>query len=65
MCDDVTFEPLEAIVERLLAGLGKDRGICAPASKQVWNAKERARMTATSGRAPTTPGSGDVAHAAS
>ena len=54
MCDDVTFEPLEAIVERLLAGLEKDRGICAPA-RQVWNAKERALMNATRRKAPPTP----------
>ncbi len=69
MCD-VGLEPLSEIVERLLAGLEKDRGIRAPASHREYGTKERATCAgkanrATSGLTAATPGSGDVAHAAS
>ncbi len=59
MCNDVGLEPLDAIVQRLLAGLEKDQGICAPARQEILRDKERARMTlATRRKTPPTSGSG-------
>ncbi len=70
MCSDVGFEPLETIVERLLDGLKRPPAFALAASHREYGVKERAICAgkanrATSGVTAATPGSGDVAHAAS